>query len=700
MPSIIVIPPFEVFSNTDGESLEDGFIYVGTAGLNPVIEANRIQIYTDENFLIPIAQPVRTSGGYPVVSGSPVRLYASAEDYAILVTDKNGALVYSSLTNKLKFGSISFTNIKYDRTPTEIANLVVPVFDYYPPGDVRRYGAIGDGVTNSTIPLLNAIKSIAVGGFLVFEPDGLYMVDASQLSGLNFNAKSNFRVYGNNATIKVINGEPVVGGFGVLYFTGATDGYIENLTIDANRANRVPNASGAFNVNVQNSCARLHFKSIRCINAVEDGFTVTTSQPGTLSSYPTDITFEDCSANNSYRCGFSAIGSLRLRVIGGYYSNTNGSSPEVGIDVEPDVGYTFGNTDLLIQDCMVYGNTKGGIVITGPNASPNSSVTIAGVRLSGNGDLAVHIAQASNVDLRDLLINNHVGNASFGIITIGDPSGNVSNVRISNIDFSNLTSAGVAAACIRTRDNVNLPVTIENIRMFNVACPPFFIETLSCVLNNITVRTATSVNPSVISGSRVALRNIFMDTITGSPFYVTGSDVEFDGVTIMDFGASASAGIQFEAGATGSIVINTNFMQRVSIPVGAFAIRYNGVVPRLIRNVTAKSAGTDFTSITIFGFLSGLVGAYISDCQPDPFRLTGTWNPPNIAVGGSASTTFAIPGAALLDPAKATMDSNLAGLTLTAYVSAANTVTVLLANNTAGAIDLGNSNVVVWIEKR
>lgn len=592
--------------------------------------------------------------------------------------------------------------ISYRRTAGEIAATVTPVNFFYQPGIVDRYAInTTPGTTNMTTAILNAIASMpAAGGSVTFLPGQIYAVDSSVSNGLNFSGRTNFKVYGNGATIKVLSGQSVVGGFGMVYFTNSQDGYIENLVTDANRAGRVPNGSGAFNYVIQNSCARLHFKNCRALNAVEDGWTLTTSVPGTLSTYPTDITIEDCSADNSYRCGMSIIGSLRCKVQGGSYINTNGASPQLGIDVEPDVGFIFGNTDLEIIDVLVYGNTKGGITVTGPNASPNTRITIAGNRLANNGDTAIQIAQCGGVVLRDNEIGNHVGSASLGVVHVGDASGNVSDVTILNTKFRSLTSAGAANAGLRVSSTVTGPVVIDGLNYNVIACPAMQLDVVS-VLLNVQLTNCTSTSQAIkIPAARAVLRNIHVDTTTGSAMVVTGSDLDLDGFTIIDFGASASAGIQFEAGATGSVVRNGSFMQRTSIPAGTFAIRYNGVVPRLLRNVVAKSAGTDFTAATIFSFVSGTTGSYISDNQPDPFRLASTFNFPSIANGSVGTNNFTVTGAALGDLAFASTDVDLVGLTISAYVKSANTVTVAIANNTGGAVDLANANFFVWVEKR
>lgn len=88
-----VIPPYPQFNGSDGQPLEGGYIYIGTAGLNP--ETNPVSVYFDRAATIPAAQPVRTSGGFPTRYGSPANLFVSG-DYSITVKDLKGNLVYYS----------------------------------------------------------------------------------------------------------------------------------------------------------------------------------------------------------------------------------------------------------------------------------------------------------------------------------------------------------------------------------------------------------------------------------------------------------------------------------------------------------------------------------------------------------------------------------------------------------------------------
>lgn len=91
-----ILPQYPIWTELDGSPLEDGYIYIGLAGLNA--ESNPQTAYWDGALSIPAAQPIRTSNGYPARSGSPAMPYV-AGDFSIVVRDKAGVLVYASLFN-------------------------------------------------------------------------------------------------------------------------------------------------------------------------------------------------------------------------------------------------------------------------------------------------------------------------------------------------------------------------------------------------------------------------------------------------------------------------------------------------------------------------------------------------------------------------------------------------------------------------
>ena len=99
--------PYPAFADIDGQPLEDGYINIGTANLNPI--TNPINVYWDSGLTITAAQPIRTSGGYPVYQGTPARFYVNV-DYSIQVKDKKGTVVYTSLNGNAVSGGLIVTN--------------------------------------------------------------------------------------------------------------------------------------------------------------------------------------------------------------------------------------------------------------------------------------------------------------------------------------------------------------------------------------------------------------------------------------------------------------------------------------------------------------------------------------------------------------------------------------------------------------
>jgi hypothetical protein len=82
---------------------------------------------------------------------------------------------------------------------------------------------------------------------------------------------------------------------------------------------------------------------------------------------------------------------------------------------------------------------------------------------------------------------------------------------------------------------------------------------------------------------------------------------------------------------------------------------------------------------------------------PPAYARTQAWDPPSLAAGASATTTVAMVGVLPGDEVAASFSADLQGLVLTAYVSAAGTVTAVLFNPTGGAVDLASGTLTVTV---
>jgi hypothetical protein len=94
MPLTQLAPPYPIFTDKNGDPLDAGYLYFGTANLNP--ETNPIQVYYDRGLTQPLAQPVRTSNGYVMRNGSPALVYADSASFSVTVRNKKNELVIYS----------------------------------------------------------------------------------------------------------------------------------------------------------------------------------------------------------------------------------------------------------------------------------------------------------------------------------------------------------------------------------------------------------------------------------------------------------------------------------------------------------------------------------------------------------------------------------------------------------------------------
>jgi hypothetical protein len=91
---------------------------------------------------------------------------------------------------------------------------------------------------------------------------------------------------------------------------------------------------------------------------------------------------------------------------------------------------------------------------------------------------------------------------------------------------------------------------------------------------------------------------------------------------------------------------------------------------------------------------------YLGGSQVSGQVATATWDPGSIADGDEAETTVTVAGAALGDFVDVSFSLDVADLALVAAVTAANTVSVSLLNNTGGAVDLASGTVKCLVRRR
>jgi hypothetical protein len=147
MSALSIQPTFPIFTGTDGLPLENGYIWIGTANLDP--QGNPIAVFWDAALAIPAGQPIRTLNGYPSRSGTPARIYVNS-DYSIRVQDSKGSLVYSAPQATERYGNIiNADGVVYD--PPFIGGVATTVEDKLAQTpSIQDFGAVLDGIADDT----------------------------------------------------------------------------------------------------------------------------------------------------------------------------------------------------------------------------------------------------------------------------------------------------------------------------------------------------------------------------------------------------------------------------------------------------------------------------------------------------------------------------------------------------------------------
>lgn len=132
---------------------------------------------------------------------------------------------------------------------------------------------------------------------------------------------------------------------------------------------------------------------------------------------------------------------------------------------------------------------------------------------------------------------------------------------------------------------------------------------------------------------------------------------------------------------TGAVIKGNDIRGAVSFNVRGLNTNTNIVVQN-------NTADDNFTVVPATGVLS-------NNNSWDTFSGSAVYDPTSLADGAGVTTTVTATGCVLGDFASAAFSLNLQGISLTAYVSAADTVSVRFQNESGGVIDLGSGTVTV-----
>jgi len=358
-------------------------------------------------------------------------------------------------------------------------------------------------------------------------------------------------------------------------------------------------------------------------------------------------------------------------------------------------GTNLSITDNLMQNYYIGASGRGAFIDIGGNSSVISADTVNGgtiaignntmdwmsVSTTGQPWVRINNSGYTGTDVSVAIEGNAVTAAGLGGPAIVECAALVTG-RFAEVScFDNVTkNCGlIRTRHVTTASNAVAHATVSGNTIINATASTAYGILLQQV--NDTVAITNNVINGCSSYPVAATATTATGTVT-----ISGNTI-IDGLNVATSGASTDADIVI-AGATNAVCVNNVF--GTADANRDYGMSFDTVAKLLLRDNTAwqtSNTGTYVNAVTAY-----LPGSVLSG--------SATYDPPNLIDGAGATTTVTVTGAALGDLVECVSFSlDLQGITVTGYVSAANTVSVRFQNESGGTLDLGSGTLLARVRK-
>jgi len=226
--------------------------------------------------------------------------------------------------------------------------------------DVKDYGAKGDGITDDTNSINEAIDSIRYSGGLIRFPEGTYAVSTQpwQSYAINLINAQDVSILMDSNTV-IYHDKDITGQMrGVFCIDGAQNVNIFGGTINCDRANvgNYKEYDDYFGIMIARSDG-VNINGIRIVDSMGDGIYL---GKGSLSDINKNINITNCSIEGSRRNNISLVNVDTITIEGcniegarGYHMpNVDYAVGGTGIDVEPNIKDNQYAMNITINGCV------------------------------------------------------------------------------------------------------------------------------------------------------------------------------------------------------------------------------------------------------------------------------------------------------------------------------------------------------------
>ncbi len=576
---------------------------------------------------------------------------------------------------------------------------------------VKDFGAVGDGVANDATAITNALAYLGTigGGTLAFH-------GSHNVENTSFTIPSNVVLYGNGATIaKSSNGSNArifiirnVSNVEVRDFA-MLDGNYTGVSTGSNPVIEIGDLTG--------STSGMVTKNISITgNYIRNGNHALIGVYGQTDTGNAGVSNVFINGNTLERAGtgiFNYKGTTNLSICG----NTMLSIGAVGVVLDTRAATDSNTTQSFpISDVVIANNILNGI--GGDTGFQGTGMTLKGAisRISVTGNVIRNVTSQGSANAYGILIATSYGpgtgatasaslsGSSVNTISVGTAGSGYTQVP--SVFISSGTGSGATATAVLSSGTL-ASVTVDS-GGENYATAPFVqiiagelpknILIDGNIISSVSSSTGTVGWPVYVQN---AARNV---TITNNQIEDCKRGIDILAADIVTVCGNMLRGIP--TGSSGLFPINIAGDSATAKATNIVA-NDNTIVRETGDPATSHGIGVNFASRVVLndnvviGFdnankysISATNAALVSGCIG-----SATYDPPLLADGAGVTATVTVNGAELGDIATASFSLDLQEITLTAYVSAANTVKVRFQNESGGPLDLGSGTLIATTYK-
>ena len=326
----------------------------------------------------------------------------------------------------------------------------MPVAQDAPTINVRDKGALGDGVHDDTAAIQAAIDALPVSGGTVTIPDGNYMIDAAR----SINLRSNMRLQMTPAATLSAMTNDLDRSYMIKVWRANNVQIIGGRVVGERAGHRGTTGEWGYGINIQAS-DNVSVIGTHISDCWGDGIWIGGLGRRANVMVSTNVTLDHVVSTNNRRQGLS-IGPVRgVSVIHSTFSNTQGTKPQAGIDIEPQGQGPA--SDITFSDCTITGNQGSGLEIH----ENVSGVVLKNCKIQDNNGYGVLAGGASQLTIADNLI---AGNGLVGVAM----SAKASHARITGNTLTG-NSAKYLRRLVSSLSSMNVSDRAHNLRIDEAA---------------------------------------------------------------------------------------------------------------------------------------------------------------------------------------------------------------------------------------